>query len=400
MDAHHRFWNTGHLSLTKITITSKNSLRNSLSKSQLMNDVNSLYQFIYQAVEAEASDIHLKIGHSPIYRLDGQLYNADAPPLTPEQLGELIEIMLTPNLKEQYEKNQQVDFAWNLNDQTRFRGNLFNSGGVATLCLRYVKSASQTFESLNLPAELSKIAMTRRGIVLLSGTTGSGKSTTLGAMINFINDREFKRIITVEDPVEYLFEDRKSLISQREVGFDTATFESGLKASLRQDPDIIMVGEIRDRSSVETAVSAAETGHLIFSTVHAENSAQGVQRILDMFPSTDRQQIRLALSQALKAIICQRLVPGLDGKVLPAIEILRTNALVRKLIIEEKPDKLQVVIEGGEEEGMISFNQSLYKMVKSEKVDQKVALEYASNPEALQMNLKGIFLDTGRKIVS
>lgn len=362
--------------------------------------MNTLYHFIYQAVEANASDIHLKIGHAPVYRLEGQLYNADTPPLTQEQLDDLIGNMLSPPLKEKYENEQQVDFAWNLNDQTRFRGNLFNSSGVPALSLRYVKNAVQTFESLNLPAELSKIAMIRRGIVLIAGTTGSGKSTTLGAMINFINDREFKRIITVEDPIEYLFEDHKSMISQREVGFDTETFQTGLRAALRQDPDVIMVGEIRDRNSVETAVSAAETGHAIFSTVHAESSAQGVQRILDMFPSNDRQQIRLALSQTLKSIICQRLIPGKDGKVIPACEILRTNALVRKLIIEEKPDKLQVVIEGGEEEGMISFNQSLYKMVKSGRVEAEVAMEFASNPEALQMNLKGIFLDSGKRIVS
>jgi len=362
--------------------------------------MNTLYSFIYEAVEADASDIHLKIGRSPIYRLEGQLYNADAPPVTYEQLKDLMESMLTPKLRKTYEEEQQVDFAWNLNDHTRFRGNLFNSGGEPSLSLRYVKNALQSFESLNLSPELAKVAMTRRGIVLLSGTTGSGKSTTLGAMINFINDREFKRIITVEDPIEYLFKDNKSVISQREVGFDTDTFQTGLRAALRQDPDVIMVGEIRDKNSVETSVSAAETGHLIFSTVHAENSVQGVQRILDMFPSNDRHQIRLALSQTLQAIICQRLIPGISGKVIPVCEILRTNSLVRKLIIEEKPEKIQIVIEGGKEEGMISFNQSLYNMVKADKVSEEVALEYASNPEALQMNLKGIFLDTGKRIVN
>ncbi|WFB37882.1 PilT/PilU family type 4a pilus ATPase [Kiritimatiellota bacterium B12222] len=362
--------------------------------------MNTLLHFIYQAVEADASDIHLKIGRGPIYRLEGQLYNADAPPVTQEQIEDLIETMLPPKLKAVYDEQQQVDFSWNLNDQTRFRGNLFNSSGEPCLNLRYVKNALQTFETLNLPSQLAQIAMIRRGIVLLSGTTGSGKSTTLGAMINFINDREFKRIITVEDPVEYLFQDNKSLISQREVGFDTQSFQTGLKAALRQDPDIIMVGEIRDKNSVETAITAAETGHLIFSTVHTENAVQGVQRILDMFPSTDRHQIRLALSQTLQAIICQRLIPGTNGKARPACEILRTNALVRKLIIEEAPEKMQIVIEGGEDEGMISFNQSLYKMVKANEVSTEVALEYASNPEALKMNLKGIFLDTGKRIVS
>jgi len=361
--------------------------------------MDTLYHFFLQAVDAEASDIHLKIGLPPIYRLDGHLYKADAPPMTEAQMEELIDTMLTPRALETYKKNQEVDFAWNLNDQTRFRANLFNSGGEPTLCLRYVKNAVQTFESLHLPAELAKIATIRRGIVLLSGTTGSGKSTTLGAMINYINDREFRRIITVEDPIEYLFHDNKSVISQREVEFDTHTFQTGLRAALRQDPDVIMVGEIRDRNSVETAITAAETGHLIFSTVHAENSVQGVLRVLDMFPSSERSQIRLALAQTLRAMICQRLVPALNGKVRPACEILRTNAVVRKLIIEEKPEKLQIAIEGGEEEGMISFNQSLYKMVKAEVIDPETALEHASNPEALQMNLRGIFLDSGRRIV-
>jgi twitching motility protein PilT len=362
--------------------------------------MDNLFHFFLQAVEAEASDIHLKVGKPPIYRLEGQLYTADAPPVTEQQINELADSILSDRAKETYEKNMEVDFAWNMNADTRFRANLFHSGGEPTLCLRYVKNAVQTFESLNLPEALTKIAMLRRGIVLLAGTTGSGKSTTLGAMINYINDREFRRIITVEDPIEYLFKDNKCAISQREVQFDTPTFQTGLRAAMRQDPDVIMVGEIRDRNSVETAITAAETGHLIFSTVHAENSVQGVQRILDMFPSGERDQIRLAVSQTLQAIICQRLVPGLSGKSRPACEILRTNSLVRKLIIEEKPDKLQIVIEGGEDEGMISFNQSLYKMVKADEISEETALEYASNPDALKMNLRGIFLDTGKRIVS
>jgi twitching motility protein PilT len=359
-----------------------------------------LYHFFLEAVGADASDIHLKIGNPPIYRLDGQLYTADAPPVTEEQMDALVDSMLNERARATFEKNMEVDFAWNMNEQTRFRVNLFHTGGDRAIVMRYVKNASHSFESLHLPDQLAKIAMLRRGIVLLAGTTGSGKSTTLGAMINYINDREFRRIITVEDPIEYLFKDNKSVISQREVEFDTMTFQSGLRAAMRQDPDVIMLGEIRDQNSVETAITAAETGHLIFSTVHAENSVQAVQRILDMFPSTERHQVRLALSQTLQAIICQRLVPSLEGKARPACEILRTNSLVRKLIVEEKPEKLEIVIEGGEEEGMISFNQSLYKMVKEGVISDDVAMEYASNPEALRMNLRGIFLDTGKRIVN
>lgn len=359
-----------------------------------------LLDFFFQAVEAEASDIHLKLGHPPIYRLDGHLYNADAEAVTLEDMEGLLELMLSPRPKAQYEQNMEADFAWKLNDDIRFRVSLFNSEGNPTLCMRYLKSVVHSFESLNLPEALIPIATQRRGIVLLAGTTGSGKSTTLGAMINYINAREFRRIITVEDPIEYLFKDQKSVISQREVEFDTPSFQTGLRAAMRQDPDIIMVGEIRDRNSVETAVTAAETGHLIFSSVHAESSVQGVQRILDMFPSNERAQVRLALSQTLRAIICQRLVQGIDGRARPACEILKTNSVVRKLIVEEQPEKMQIVIEGGEDEGMISFNQSLYQMVQAGHITEQVALEYASNPEALKMNLRGIFLDSGKRIVN
>jgi twitching motility protein PilT len=361
--------------------------------------MDAIYQYIHQAVEANASDLHLKINHAPSYRLEGQLYDADLPPLTHEQMDGLIDDMLNEKMRDIYEQNMEVDFAWNLNDRIRFRGNLFNTGGIPSLCLRYVKNAHMTFESLHLPETLSKIATARRGIVLMTGTTGSGKSTTLGALINYINAREFKRIITVEDPVEYMFKDDKSIISQREVGLDTASFQTGLRAAMRQDPDIIMVGEIRDRNSVETAITAAETGHLIFSTVHSEDTVHGVQRILDMFPSSERDQVRLALSQNLKAIICQRLVPDKEGKARPACEILRNNALVRKLILQEDPEKLYTAIEGGGEEGMISFNKSLYNLVKEGVVEEQVAMQYASNPDALKMNLKGIFLDSGKRIV-
>ncbi len=358
-----------------------------------------LLHFFLQAVEAEASDIHLKVGHAPVYRLDGQLFSADAPPVTQAQMEELMDEFLTPPLRDIYTRKFEVDFAWNFNDNVRFRANLFNSGGLPTLTLRYVKSAKHSFESLNLPQQLSQIAMSRQGIVLLAGTTGSGKSTTLGAMINYINDREFRRIITVEDPIEYLFKDNKSVISQREVGLDTTTFQTGLRAAMRQDPDIIMVGEIRDRSSVETAITAAETGHLIFSTVHADNSVQAVLRLLDLFDSEERPQIRLAISQTLQAIVTQRLVPGLNGRVRPACEILRTNALVRKLIQEESPEKLFTAMEGGKEEGMQTFNQALYNMIKAGVIDQETGLRFASNPEALRMNLRGIFLDSGSRIV-
>jgi len=358
-----------------------------------------LFEFFMQAVEANASDIHLKVGQPPIYRLEGHLYKADAAPVTVDQLLELTNEILSPALKEQFEEHQEADFAWSLNENIRFRANLFASSGQPTLSLRYVKNAQHTFESLNLPPQLAKIAMSRRGIILLGGTTGSGKSTTLSAMIQYLNEREFRRIITIEDPIEYIFTDKLSVISQREVGFDTDTFQTGLRAALRQDPDVIMVGEIRDRASVETAISSAETGHLIFSTVHTDNSSQAVSRILDMFHSDERTQIRLAMSQTLQAIVCQRLVPDMNNRVRPACEILRNTPIVKKLLVDEDIEKLNIAIETGKEDGMMSFNQALYNLVKEGHVSQEVALRFASNPESLHMNLRGIFLDNSSRIV-
>lgn len=339
------------------------------------------------------------MGEPPVYRLDGNLYRAEAPPVTEDQLLELTNEILSPTLKEEFETKQEVDFAWSLNEQVRFRANLFASNGEPSLCLRYVKNAMHTFESLNLPPQIAPIAMGRKGIVLLAGSTGSGKSTSLAAMLQYINEREFKRIITIEDPIEYLFGDKRSVISQREVGFDTKGFHTGLRAAMRQDPDIIMVGEIRDRDSVETAVKAAETGHLIFSTVHADTAPQAIQRILDMFPGEERPQIRLALSTTVRAIIAQRLIPDVSGKVRPACEIMYANAIVRKLIAKEDIEKLNTAIETGGEDGMMSFNQALYRLVQDGHIDQDTALRFATNPEALHMNLRGIFLDTSSRIV-
>ncbi|MFT5125486.1 MAG: pilus retraction protein PilT [Kiritimatiellia bacterium] len=362
-------------------------------------DLELLRDFFLQAIEAEASDIHLKPDQPPVYRLEGELYKAESDPIKEHDLWTLINEILPPKLKQQFDDEQQVDFAWNFRDDMRFRVNLFSSGGQPTMALRYVKAAIHTFEDLHLPTILGKIASNRRGIVLVGGTTGSGKSTTLAAMIQSINAREFRRIITIEDPIEYIFDDRMSMISQREVGFDTPDFKTGLKNALRQDPDVIMIGELRDRDSVETAMAAAETGHLIFSTVHTDNSATSVTRIMDMFPQNERDQVRHALATTLKAMISQRLVPDLDGRIRPAMEIMLDAPLIKKLIRDGQSERLSAAIESGNEDGMISFNQYLYKMVQNTEISEETALAHASNVESMKMNLKGIFLETGSRIV-
>ena len=362
-------------------------------------DLELLQEFFAQAIDADASDIHLKPGQPPVYRLDGVLYKADADPIKIEDMWMLINEILPPTLKEQFDISQQVDFAWDFRENMRFRVNLFASKGDPTMAMRHVKSIIHNFEELHLPPQLANIITARRGIIILGGTTGSGKSTTLAAMIQHLNENEFRRIITIEDPIEYIFHDDRSMISQREVGFDTEDFMIGLKNALRQDPDVIMIGEMRDRDSVETAMAAAETGHLILSTVHTDTAATSISRILDMFPAQERGQIRTALSQTIKSVICQRLVPDIEGKVRPAVEIMTDSPIVRKMIRSEETDKLPNAIESGGEDGMQNFNQSLFEMVSTGVITEETALQFATNVESMKMNLKGIFLDTSHRIV-
>jgi twitching motility protein PilT len=265
--------------------------------------------------------------------------------------------------------------------------------------MRYVKTQVPSFEELGLLPILKMFAEAPRGIVLMAGTTGSGKSTTLAAMIEHINAHQRRHIITMEDPIEYVFEDNQSMIEQREVGLDTQSFHSALRNVLRQDPDVIMIGEMRDAITFGASMSAADTGHLVFSTVHTTNSAQSIIRILDFFKAEDREQVRRQLAGTLLAVVTQRMVPTVKGSVTPALEILINSPTVRKLIEENRLDKLPAAIETGVEDGMQNFNQALYKLVMEGKVSKEEAMNKATNPQTLEMNFKGIFLDEGRRIL-
>jgi twitching motility protein PilT len=267
------------------------------------------------------------------------------------------------------------------------------------MAMRFVKSLVPSFEELGLLPQLRKIAESPRGIVLIAGSTGSGKSTTLAAMLEHINANFKKHIITLEDPIEFVFEDNQSVIEQREVGLDTLSFHHALKHVLRQDPDIIMLGEMRDGLSFNAAMSAADTGHLVLSTLHTTNAAMAVTRIMDFFKADEREQVRRQLAGCLQAVICQRIVGTVSGGVTPALEILINSATVRKMIEENRLDKLPSAIETGMDEGMQNFNQALFQLVKDGKVSQKEALAKASSPQALEMNFKGIFLDESRRIL-
>jgi twitching motility protein PilT len=265
--------------------------------------------------------------------------------------------------------------------------------------MRYVRTQVPSFEDLGLLPQIKKLAESPRGILLVAGSTGCGKSTTLAAMLEHINANFKKHVITLEDPIEFVFEDNQSIIEQREVGLDTLSFHHALKNVLRQDPDIIMIGEMRDALSFTAAMSAADTGHLVLSTLHTTNAALSVTRILDFFRADEREQVRRQIAGCLQGVVCQRMVTSVTGTMTPALEIMINTPTVRKLVEENRLDKLGAAIETGMDDGMLSFNQSLFQLVKDGKVTQKEALAKASNPQALEMNFKGIFLDEGRRIL-
>src|SRR5271170_5305155 len=357
------------------------------------------HRILKTAVEGGASDVHLKIGSPVIFRINRELIAVDSPFPTSEWMNKIVDAITPVHLKKRLDDEREIDFSYFVPGIGRFRTNLFQQRSQWCLAMRYVKTNVPGFEELGLLPQIKKIAESPRGIVLVAGSTGSGKSTTLAAMLEHINSNFKKHIITLEDPVEYAFEDNQSVIEQREIGLDSLSFHHALKHVLRQDPDIIMVGEMRDSVSFSAAMSAADTGHLVLSTLHTTTAAQSITRILDFFKAEEREQIRRQLAGALRGVVCQRMVPTVEGKMTPALEILVNSGTVRKLIEENRLEKLGAAIETGGEEGMINFNQHLFQLVKDGKVSQKDALLKASNAQALEMNFQGIFLTEGKRIL-
>ncbi len=358
-----------------------------------------LFDILNEGVSLGASDWHIKEGKDIYLRVDSELM-----PTThfasSELIKEFINEVATHEQVKDYDKIGDLDLGINIENVGRFRINLHRQRGLHSISLRHIKSEILNFEQLNLPPIVKEIASCNRGIIFITGTTGSGKSTTLASMLQYININMCKHIITVEDPVEYNFEDELGFFEQREIGLDTISFESALKHALRQDPDIIMIGEMRDAQTFETALQAADTGHLVFTTLHASDAAQTITRILDFYHNPDEQaNIRKALALNLKAIISQRLAPSLQGGVVPVTEIMINTATVRKLIERNMTDKLPAAIETGREDGMHSFNQILLEFLDEGKISVEEALKVAGNPEALKMNIKGVFLSADNGII-
>ena len=362
--------------------------------------METFHRILKTAVEGGASDIHLKIGTPVIFRINRQLIAIECPLPTEAWMNQIVQQVTPAHLRQRVDEEREADFSYFVPGIGRFRTNLFQQRGQWCLAMRHVKTHVPSFEELGLLEQLRTIAESPRGIVLVAGSTGCGKSTTLAAMIEHINASFKKHIITLEDPIEYVFEDNQSVVEQREVGLDTLTFHHALTHILRQDPDIIMIGEMRDSISFSTAMSAADTGHLVLSTLHTTNAAQSINRILDFFKADEREQIRRQLAGTLQAVVCQRMTNTVTGSMTPALEIMINTATVKKLIEDNRLDKLPAAIETGTDDGMLNFNQALFQLVKDGKVSEKEAMAKASNPQALEMNFKGIFLDEGRRILT
>lgn len=354
-------------------------------------------KFFRAAIKTKASDLHLKVGQPAKLRIFGQLKNTIGEPLTKEKIEQIVFEILTADQKEQFLKNGTLDFAHEVGGEDRFRINIFRQRGLISFVARHVNTEIPPFETLNLPTILEKIADGRQGLVLVVGPTGSGKTTTIASMIDYINRTHSCHIVTIEDPIEYLFKDKKAIVSQREVGIDVRDYDEALTYLMREDPDIIFVGEMRDSKTVSAAMRAAETGHLVFGTMHSTNSTQAVQRLLDMFPQNERDLARQTLALTIKAIISQVLLPSIKENTdrIPALEILLTNPSVKKLIAEGREADLPEVIRSSKEDGMQDITDNLCELVKNGSIEPKEAYIYAPNVDELKMALKGIRTTSG-----
>jgi twitching motility protein PilT len=353
-----------------------------------------LNEILQIALRSGASDIHLKAGLPPMFRIDGALVPLkDARRLPPEEISRMALGIMNEYQREKFKQTNEVDLAYGVPGLGRFRVNVFQQRGSLGVVLRVIPFRIQTIEQLMLPKVLEKIAAEQRGLILVTGTTGSGKSTTLAAMVDFVNATETCHIMTIEDPIEFLIRDKRSIVNQREVGVDTMSFGQALKSALRQDPDVILVGEMRDLETIETALTAAETGHLVMSTLHTLDATETINRIISAFPPYQQKQVRLQLGAVLRAVISQRLVPRADGRGrVPAVEVLLATARVRELVEDKDRTKeiSDAISQGHVSYGMQTFDQSLMGLYRSGLVSYEEALRQATNPDDFALRVSGI----------
>ncbi|HRC54728.1 MAG: type IV pilus twitching motility protein PilT [Myxococcales bacterium] len=353
-----------------------------------------LERVLSAARQLGASDVHLKAGLPPIFRIKGELRTVkDVPALSREAIAGFALHVMSDKQRADFEQHLDVDLAYGTPDGVRYRVNLFQQRGSVGMVLRLIPPEVPPFERLNLPSSVLDLATHRRGVVLVTGATGSGKSTTLAAMIDAINQRYAFHIVTIEDPIEYTFRDKRSVVNQREIGFDTMSYARALRAALRQDPDVILVGEMRDFETAQIAITAAETGHLVLSTLHTGDATETIHRIISMVPAHQQPQMRLSLASVLRGVISQRLLPRADGKgMVPAVEVMVNTERVREMI--EDPARTRdiktAIAEGLHPYGMVSFDQSLATLVKEQLVTYEEAIKHSSSPSDFALLFRGV----------
>ncbi len=354
-----------------------------------MSNDNVLKELLETVLNQGASDFHISVGHPPVLRIGGRLVQlVRKRELSPEDSKALAFELMSKEQQERFVNDKEIDFSYNFEDKARFRVNIFYQRGNISCALRYIPNKIATIEDLRLPAIVHEFTRSAQGFFLVTGPSSQGKSTTLAALVDEINHTKAVHIVTIEDPIEYVFEDDRSIIDQRELGHDTLSFSKALKATFRQDPDVIMVGEMRDAETISTAITAAETGHLVLATLHTNSASQSVHRIVDSFPGTQQNQIRAQLSGSLLGIVSQRLVPRIEGGLIPACEIMLNTPAVSNLIRENKVHEIPMVIETSSEIGMISLNRYLADLVRAKEISMDVAQNYSLNPVELRSLVK------------
>ncbi len=351
-----------------------------------------LNKFFKAVIKSGATDLHMKVGQVPKIRLNGQLKNTTGETLTEEKMEELIFELLSSAQKKYFLEHGYLEFAHEVTDSDRFRISVYRQRGMISLAARWVNTTIPPFESLNMPGAVRDLANAPEGLIIVSGPTGCGKTTTIASIVDYISETRNCHIMTFEDPIEYLYKDKKAMVSQREVGTDVLDYEEALNAIARQDPDVVIIGELKDIATVSAAMGVAETGHLVFGTINAASALQAVQRILDFFPTEERKFARQSLSLSLKAVICQDLAPCVKDNIdrVPVVEILLSNPIVKRIIADGREAGIPNVIRACANEGMQDIIDALCKLVNDQWVDLRVAYDYAPNEEELKMAIRGI----------
>ena len=350
-------------------------------------------QLLREMVNRKASDLHLRVGVPPVYRINGTLQRLFDVRIDSAMMDSFLDDIMNRDQKQRFEANKECDFAVGARDMGRFRVNVFRQRGTIAVVIRHIKAVIPAFEELHLPEVIRDLALTKRGLVLVTGTTGSGKSTTLASMIDYINQKESVNVITVEDPIEYLYRDNVAIISQREIGVDTLSYANALRAALRQDPDVLLVGEIRDLETMQIALTAADTGHMVFATIHTTNAVETIHRILSMYPPHQHDEIRLLLAEVLVGLISLRLLPTKDGKGrVPAAEILVNTGAIKEYIQDKnKIDMVeQAVAEGHIQYHSQTFDQALLELYQNEQISLETAMNAATNRDDFDLKIRGI----------